>query len=62
MHLSPRVKDRHMEALIVHLEKDKVPETKVHEGEEFIHILKGQAVLQLGQELFKLDPGDSAYY
>jgi len=51
-----------MEALIVHLEKDKVPETKVHEGEEFIHILKGQAVLQLGQELFKLDPGDSAYY
>jgi quercetin dioxygenase-like cupin family protein len=34
----------------------------VHEGEEFIYILDGVAVLKIGEDVFDLNPGDSVYY
>ncbi|MBU0698218.1 MAG: XRE family transcriptional regulator [Proteobacteria bacterium] len=60
--LAPEVKGRHMEALIVQLEENPDKEMSVHEGEEFIYVLDGIVVLNIGQESYDLEPGDSAYY
>ena len=60
--LAPEVKGRHMEALIVQLEVDPDKEISVHEGEEFIFVLNGIVVLEIGDDKFELEPGDSAYY
>jgi quercetin dioxygenase-like cupin family protein len=62
MSLAPEVKGRHMEALMVQLEEVKGEQRSVHAGEEFIHVLEGTVVLDIGQERFELRPGDSAYY
>ena len=60
--LAPEVKGRHMEALLVQLEDYPDQEMSVHEGEEFIFVLDGIVLLKIGEEVFELDPGDSAYY
>jgi transcriptional regulator with XRE-family HTH domain len=60
--LAPDVKGRHMESLIVQLEEVSEKEISVHEGEEFIFVLDGVVVLEIGEDSFELDPGDSAYY
>ncbi|MEE8480596.1 MAG: XRE family transcriptional regulator, partial [Desulfobacterales bacterium] len=60
--LAAEVKGRHMEALIVQLEENPGEEVSVHEGEEFIYILDGAAVLKIGEDVFDLNPGDSVYY
>ena len=60
--LAPEVKGRHMEALIVQLEVDPDKEISVHEGEEFIFVLDGIVVLEIGDDKFELEPGDSVYY
>jgi transcriptional regulator with XRE-family HTH domain len=60
--LAPDVKGRHMEALIVQLEEDPAGEISVHEGEEFVFVLSGEVVLEIGEDKFELEPGDSAYY
>jgi len=60
--LAPEVKGRHMEALIVQLEKNPDKETSVHEGEEFIYVLEGDAIMKIGKDEFELEPGDSVYY
>ena len=60
--LAPEVKGRHMEALIVQLERDPDREISVHEGEEFIFVLNGIVVLEIGDDKFELEPGDSVYY
>jgi len=60
--LAPEVKGRHMEAFIVHLEENPDEERSVHEGEEFIYVLDGMAILKIGEDVFDLEPGDSAYY
>jgi transcriptional regulator with XRE-family HTH domain len=60
--LAPEVKGRHMEALIVQLEENPDNEVSVHDGEEFIYVLDGIVVLNIGEETFDLNPGDSAYY
>ena len=62
MSLAPEVKGRHMEALMVELEEMSAEETSVHAGEEFIYVLDGVVALQIGEESFELEPGDSAYY
>ena len=51
-----------MEALIVQLEEDPAKEISVHEGEEFIFVLDGIVVLEIGEDHFELEPGDSVYY
>ena len=60
--LAPEVKGRHMEALIVQLEVDPDREISVHDGEEFIFVLDRIVVLEIGDEKFELEPGDSVYY
>ena len=60
--LAPEVKGRHMEALIVRLEENPEKEFSVHEGEEFIYVLDGIVTLDIGDDNFELELGDSAYY
>lgn len=60
--LAPDVKGRHMEALIVQLAEVSEKEISVHEGEEFIFVLDGVVVLEIGEDSFELEPGDTAYY
>ncbi|MBW2603971.1 MAG: helix-turn-helix transcriptional regulator [Deltaproteobacteria bacterium] len=60
--LAPEVKGRHMEALIVQLEENPGTEVSIHDGEEFIYVLDGTIVLNIGEDTFDLEPGDSAYY
>lgn len=60
--LAPEVKGRHMEALIVQLEENPEDDMSVHEGEEFIYVLDGTVLLNIGGDKFELEPGDSAYY
>lgn len=62
MSLAPEVQGRHMEALIVQLEKTEESEISVHNGEEFIFVLEGTASLTISKESYDLEPGDSAYY
>lgn len=62
MSLAPEVQGRHMEALIVQLEKTEEKEISVHNGEEFIFVLEGVVSLTIGKNTYDLDPGDSAYY
>jgi quercetin dioxygenase-like cupin family protein len=51
-----------MEALIVQLEETPEEDRSVHEGEEYIYVLSGVAVLKIGEAVYDLNPGDSAYY
>jgi transcriptional regulator with XRE-family HTH domain len=60
--LAPDVKGRHMEAFLVLLEEDPEKEISLHEGEEFIFVLDGEVILEIGEDKFDLEPGDSAYY
>ena len=60
--LAPDVKGRHMEALMVQLTAAAERELSVHDGEEFVFVLEGTAVLEIGSDRFELEPGDSAYY
>ena len=60
--LAPDVKGRHMEALMVRLETDPDKEVSVHDGEEFIFVLDGIVVFEIGHDRFELEPGDSVYY
>jgi transcriptional regulator with XRE-family HTH domain len=60
--LSPGVKGRHMEALVVQLLTASQKDVSVHEGEEFVFVLDGTVLLDIGGERFELEPGDSAYY
>jgi transcriptional regulator with XRE-family HTH domain len=60
--LAPDVKGRHMEAFLVQLEEDPERETSLHEGEEFIFVLDGEVILEIGDDRYELEPGDSAYY
>lgn len=60
--LCPEVKGRHMQPLIVELEERPDEELSVHEGEEFIYVLEGNAFLKIGEDSLELGPGDSVYY
>jgi transcriptional regulator with XRE-family HTH domain len=62
MSLAPEVQGRHMEALIVQLEKSRDKEVSVHNGEEFVFVLDGVVNLTIGKDTYDLEPGDSAYY
>jgi transcriptional regulator with XRE-family HTH domain len=61
--LAPYKKDRHMEPFMVTLEPSRTEhERSTHDGQEFIHVLKGRMEVRLGDEIHVLDPGDSIYY
>jgi transcriptional regulator with XRE-family HTH domain len=60
--LAPEVKGRTMEPLLVTLAAQPEQEVSTHQGEEFIFVLTGVVLLQIGDDRFELEPGDSAYY
>ena len=62
MGLAPEVKGRSMEAMLVQLEESSGEAPSVHEGEEFIYVLDGVVALDIGNDSFELEPGDSVYY
>ena len=53
---------RHMEPFIVDIESDAHQEKSAHEGEEFIHVLEGNLLLEYGAKKETLNTGDSVYY
>ncbi len=60
--IAPEVKGRRMEPLIVELEENLDSEMSVHDGEEFIFVLDGVALLKIGNDTIDLETGDSVYY
>ncbi|MGE0084734.1 MAG: helix-turn-helix domain-containing protein, partial [Desulfococcaceae bacterium] len=60
--LAPEVKGRNMEPLIVQLQETPEKEVSMHDGEEFIYVLHGTVLLEVGEDRYELEPGDSAYY
>lgn len=60
--LTPGVKGHHMEALVVQLLVSQDREMSVHEGEEFVFVLDGTVLFEIGGDCFNLEPGDSVYY
>ena len=65
LHFKPLAADkngRHMEPFIVDIESDAHQEKSAHEGEEFIHVLEGNLLLEYGSVKETLKPGDSVYY
>ena len=57
-------KDRHMEPFIVTLERTEMEPKglSTHPGEEFLYVLEGKVMVQLGDHTDILEPGDSIYY
>jgi len=53
---------RHMEPFIVDIESDAKQEKSAHEGEEFIHVMEGNLLLEYGTVKETLKTGDSVYY
>lgn len=60
--MAPEVKGRHMEALMVTLEENPDHEMSVHNGDEFIYVIEGTVLVEIGGDSFELNPGDSVYY
>ncbi len=60
--LAPGVKGRHMEAFLVQLLSATEKDISIHDGEEFVFVLDGTVLLEIGGERLELEPGDSAYY
>ncbi len=61
--LAPNKTGRHMEPFIIDIipnDKSK-PSKSSHEGEEFIYVLDGTVSVHYGNEIFKLEKGDSIY-
>lgn len=56
--------DRNMEPFIVTLEPVAVKEKHLstHDGEEFIYVLEGRMLINLGDHRDTLEPGDSIYF
>ena len=48
--------------IMAQLEADPDKEISVHEGEEFIFVLDGTVLLEIGDDHHELEPGDSVYY
>jgi transcriptional regulator with XRE-family HTH domain len=53
---------RHMEPFIVDIEGGAEQAKSAHEGEEFIHVLKGNLRFEYGENAYSLQAGDSIYY
>lgn len=54
--------DRHMEPFLIELAAGAIPPVSSHEGEEFLFVLSGEALLVYGNEAHVLKAGDSVYY
>ena len=54
--------DRHMEPFFINVDPGCAAPLSSHEGEEFLFILSGEALLVYGNEEYVLKSGDSVYY
>jgi len=54
--------DRHMDPFYIRIEPSESRELSSHEGEEFIIVVEGEVELRYGQNVFRLQAGDSMYY
>ena len=54
--------DRHMEPFFIDVDPGCNTPLSSHEGEEFLFILSGEALLAYGNEEYVLKAGDSVYY
>lgn len=55
---------RHMEPFIIDIKPSGVEEPILssHEGEEFIYVLEGPVKVMYGNEIYRLETGESIYY
>ncbi len=68
--LGSEKRNRHMEPFLITISPPSDPgvqiteleELATHSGEEFLYVLDGQIEVDLEDEHFALDPGDSIYY
>jgi transcriptional regulator with XRE-family HTH domain len=61
--LAPNKAGRHMEPFLIDIipnEKSRQSKSS-HEGEEFIYVLDGTVIIHYGNDIFKLEKGDSIY-
>jgi transcriptional regulator with XRE-family HTH domain len=61
--LAPNKAGRHMEPFIIDLvpnENNHIPKSS-HEGEEFIYVFEGKVDIHYGNDIIKLEKGDSIY-
>jgi transcriptional regulator with XRE-family HTH domain len=54
--------DRHIEPFFINVDPGCAAPLSSHEGEEFLFILSGEALLAYGNEEYVLKAGDSVYY
>jgi len=61
--LAYRLAKKHMEPFFVEFEVTAEPgEALSHDGEEFVHVLDGEIEFRLGDDVIRLQAGDSFYF
>ncbi len=62
--LTPNAENKHLKAfkIVVEAQKSHGGVGFQHEGEEFVHVLKGQVEVQVGDNVNKLKKGDSLHF
>lgn len=60
--LAPEKANRSMEPFLVTLLPTEIKEPSTHDGQEFLFVLDGQMMAQVGDQTELLGPGDSLYY
>jgi transcriptional regulator with XRE-family HTH domain len=60
--LAYRMRGKNMESYIITVGEKLSPSGFRHEGEEFIHVLRGKLEFTYDRKKYLLNPGDSAYF
>jgi quercetin dioxygenase-like cupin family protein len=60
--LAPEKANRSMEPFIVTLTPSEEVQPSTHDGQEFLFVLQGQMMVQVGGQKEYLEPGDAVYY
>ncbi len=60
--LAPEKANRFMEPFLIGMIPSEVKDLSSHDGQEFIFVLEGQIVAQVGDQSEVLKPGDAIYY
>jgi quercetin dioxygenase-like cupin family protein len=60
--LAPEKANRSMEPFVVTLTPSEVVRSSTHDGQEFLFVLQGQILVQVGGQKERLEPGDAVYY
>ncbi|MBM4444131.1 MAG: helix-turn-helix domain-containing protein [Chloroflexi bacterium] len=60
--LAPEKANRSMEPFVVTLTPSEAVRPSTHDGQEFLFVLQGQILVQVGGQREHLEPGDAVYY